>query len=136
MGRFRQMAENDGGESGIDISPLLDCVFILLIFFIVTTTFVEETGVEVEKPQVADSSKLEKNSIMFAITDKEQVVYGGKEISIARVHSIVKRILQKEDVPVIVQADANVKTGLTTRVIGEATRAGAKVSIATKNVKG
>ncbi len=44
MGRFRQLAADDSNETGIDISPLIDCVFILLIFFIVTTTFVEETG--------------------------------------------------------------------------------------------
>lgn len=44
MGRFRDMAGEDSSDAGIDISPLIDCVFILLIFFIVTTTFVEETG--------------------------------------------------------------------------------------------
>jgi len=41
MGRFRQLTADDSSETGIDISPLIDCVFILLIFFIVTTTFVE-----------------------------------------------------------------------------------------------
>ncbi len=40
MGRFRTSAEDEGSEAGIDLSPLIDCVFILLIFFIVTTTFV------------------------------------------------------------------------------------------------
>ena len=53
MGRFREATSDDSSESGIDISPLIDCVFILLIFFIVTTVFVEETGVEVDKPQAA-----------------------------------------------------------------------------------
>ncbi|MAW39433.1 MAG: biopolymer transporter ExbD, partial [Kiritimatiellaceae bacterium] len=52
MGRFRNRGEDDT-DAGVDISPLIDCVFILLIFFIVTTTFVEETGVEVDKPQAA-----------------------------------------------------------------------------------
>ncbi|MCA9296252.1 MAG: biopolymer transporter ExbD, partial [Phycisphaerales bacterium] len=41
MGRFRDLSADDGGETGIDMSPLIDCVFILLIFFIVTTVFVE-----------------------------------------------------------------------------------------------
>ncbi len=136
MGRFRQMAEEDSNERGIDISPLLDCVFILLIFFIVTTTFVEETGVEVNRPQAASASQLEKNSILIAVTDKGQVVYGGKEIGVSGVQPLVKRILQKEEIPVIIQADTNVKTGLTARVIGEAKLGGAtKVSIATKNAQ-
>jgi biopolymer transport protein ExbD len=70
MGRFREMTAEDNGDVGIDISPLIDCVFILLIFFIVTTTFVEETGVEVDKPQAASSVQLEKTSILLALTEK------------------------------------------------------------------
>jgi len=134
MGRFRQMANDDSEGSGIDISPLLDCVFILLIFFIVTTTFVEETGVEVDRPQARSSIRLEKNSVLIALTEKGQVVYGGREIGVTGVQPLVKRMLQKEDVPVIIQADASVKAGLLTRVVGEAKLGGApKVSIATKS---
>ena len=59
MGRFRDNTDS-GEETLIDMSLLIDCVFILLIFFIVTTTFVEETGVEVDKPQAASSVNLEK----------------------------------------------------------------------------
>ncbi|HKL21125.1 MAG TPA: biopolymer transporter ExbD, partial [Tichowtungia sp.] len=77
MGRFRSLANDQNEEPGVDMGPLMDCVFILLIFFIVTTTFVEETGVEVDKPQAASSVQLEKTSILLAITDKGQVVYGG-----------------------------------------------------------
>ena len=52
----------------INISPLIDMVFILLIFFIVTTVFVEETGVVVEKPEAASAMQLDKNSILIAVT--------------------------------------------------------------------
>ena len=48
--------------SEINVSPLIDMVFILLIFFIVTTVFVEETGVEVDKPQSASAVALEKTA--------------------------------------------------------------------------
>jgi biopolymer transport protein ExbD len=133
MSRFRNRNE-ESNDAGVDISPLIDCVFILLIFFIVTTTFVEETGVEVDKPQAASSIQLEKTSILLAITDKGEIVYGGREIGIAGVQPLVKRMMQKEEVPVIVQADQNVQSGLLVRVIDEAKLAGAvKVSIATKN---
>jgi biopolymer transport protein ExbD len=133
MSRFRASGNDEGESSGIDMSPLIDCVFILLIFFIVTTTFVEESGVEVDKPQAASSVNLEKTSVLIAITAKGAVVYGGQEIGIGGVQSIVKRMLEKEDVPVIVQADQAVSSGLMVRVIDEAKLGGAKkVSIATR----
>lgn len=131
MGRFRDSGSDDGGEAGIDMSPLIDCVFILLIFFIVTTVFVEETGVEVDKPQAASSAQLEKTSILIALTSKGEVVYGGREIGISGVQPLVKRMLQKENVPVIIQADAASQSGLLVRIIDEAKLAGAeKVSLA------
>jgi biopolymer transport protein ExbD len=122
----------DDEGSGIDMSPLIDCVFILLIFFIVATTFVEETGIEVDKPQAASSVQLEKTSILLAVTAGGTVVYGGRDIGIGGVQPLVKRMLQKEDVPVIVQADQGVPAGIFVRVIDEAKLAGAtKVSVAT-----
>ena len=136
MSRFRTHSEREE-ETGIDISPLIDCVFILLIFFIVTTTFVEETGVEVDKPQAASASNLEKTSILIALTDKGQVVYGGKEIGIGGVQPLVKRMIQREDVPVIIQADTVSHAGLLVRIIDEAKLAGAtKVSVASQASRG
>lgn len=133
MGRFRDASADNETETTIDMSPLIDCVFILLIFFIVTTTFVEETGVEVDKPQAATASQLEKTSILIALTNKGEIVYGGREIGIAGVQPLVKRMLQKEDVPVILQADTKAETGLLVRIIDECKLAGAvKVSLATK----
>jgi biopolymer transport protein ExbD len=136
MGRFRDAGQSDGGEGGIDISPMIDCVFILLIFFIVTTTFVEETGVEVDKPQAASAVQLEKTSILIAVTAGGEVVYGGREIGLGQVQALVRRMLQKEDVPVIIQADAAAPSGLLVRVIDEAKLGNAtRVSIATRNVR-
>lgn len=133
MGRFRDSSD-DEVETAIDMSPLIDCVFILLIFFIVTTVFVEETGVEVDKPQAAASTNLESNSILIAITEDGKVVYGKKEIRAAGVGSLVKRMLLADpETPVIVQADKGAKTGTLVQVVGEAKAAGAvKVSIATQ----
>ncbi|MFN6147421.1 MAG: ExbD/TolR family protein [Planctomycetota bacterium] len=132
MGRFRDSSSDDGADGGIDMSQMIDCFFILLIFFIVTTTFVEETGIEVDKPQAASSVRLEKTSILIALTANGAVVYGGREIGMSGVQPLVRRMLQKEDVPVIVQADAAAPSGLLVRVIDEAKLAGAvKVSVAT-----
>jgi len=137
MGRFHDLAAEESSEAGIDMSPLIDCVFILLIFFIVTTVFVEETGVEVDKPQAASASMLEKSSVLIALTSKGEVVYGGREIGISGVRSLVKRLIQKEDLPVIIQADQASESGLLIRIVDEAKLAGAtKVSVATRAAQG
>jgi len=127
MSRFREASDESEGEQGIDISPLIDIVFILLIFFIVATTFVEETGVDVDKPQAASARQLEKNSILIALTNEGNVVYGGREIGVSGVRPLVERMLRKEEVPVIIQADKDARTGQLVRIIDEAKRAGAKV---------
>ncbi|MEX2672284.1 MAG: biopolymer transporter ExbD [Phycisphaeraceae bacterium] len=135
MARFRNDNADEGDEGTIDMSPMIDCVFILLIFFIVTTTFVEETGVEVDKPQAASAVRLEKTSILIALTEKGEVVYGGREIGVSGVQPLVKRMLQKEDVPVIIQAATEAHTGLLVRILDEAKLAGAtKVSLASHQI--
>ena len=134
MKRRRVFSANRGGSEDINISPLIDMVFILLIFFIVTTVFVEETGVEVTKPQAASQIQLEKNSILIAITANNNVVYGGREIGVNGVRGIVKRLIQDDPrMPVIIQADENVPTRILVRVIDEAKLAGANsVNISTE----
>jgi len=125
--------DNRSGESEINVSPLIDIVFILLIFFIVTTVFVEETGVEVQKPRAASAQQLERHSILIAITAEGQIVYGGKNIGIRGVGDVVRRLLRKEDMPVIVQADRKAPIDLYAKVHDEATLAGAKqINLATQ----
>jgi len=130
MRNRRSLVESESLEE-INISPLIDMVFILLIFFIVTTVFVEESGVEVDKPQAVSASQLEKNSILIAVTSEGQVVYGGREVGIAGVRALVKRLTQKEQVPVIIQGDKNANYGLAIQVYDECKLADAeKVSFA------
>lgn len=123
--RARRSINEVEETSEINVSPLIDMVFILLIFFIVTTVFVEETGVEVDKPQSASAISLENNSILLAVTSNGRVVYGGREIGVAGVRPLVKRLIQVEDMPVIIQGDENVNYGLIFRVIDEAKSGGA-----------
>jgi biopolymer transport protein ExbD len=121
----------EGAE--INMSSMMDMVFILLIFFIVTTTFVEESGIEVDKPQAASASRLDKNSIIIALTPQGQVVYGGKEIGVGGVRPLVSRLCEREPMPVILQVDKNTPTGLTIRVMDEAKLGKAKnISLATE----
>ncbi len=129
MRRHRGMVEVEE-ISEINVSPLIDMVFILLIFFIVTTVFVEETGIDVNIPQAAAAVNLEKNSILLAVTSEGQVVYGGREIGIGGVRPLVKRMIQSDDLPVIIQGDVDAPYGLTVRVASEAKLGGAKVNFA------
>jgi biopolymer transport protein ExbD len=121
-------------QDDINMSPLIDVVFILLIFFIVTTVFVEETGVEVNKPQALSAKQLEKNSILLAITETGQVVYGGRVIGVEGVGSVVRRLSKKEALPVIIQVDKKVPADLLVQVIDQSKIAGAvSVNIATES---
>lgn len=130
--RFGEPASDDTSE--INISPLIDVVFILLIFFIVTTVFVEETGVEVNKPRAATQQDLEKNSILIGVTPGGQVFYGGREIGVAGVRSTVSRLLKQDTVPVIIQADRDTPTESTVQVLDEAKLGGAQqVFVSTVN---
>lgn len=124
-----------GRQEGADInmSPLIDMVFLLLIFFMVTTVFVQETGVEVQKPKAATASELERNSILLAVTREGKVVYSGKELDLNRVRGLVARLLGKRDLPVIIIADERSTTGRLVDVIDQCKLGGAtKVSIAAR----
>jgi biopolymer transport protein ExbD len=124
---------SDSVEKGVDVnmSPLIDCVFLLLIFFIVTTVFVEETGVEVNKPEAASAVDLEKNSVMLAIRADGSIVFGGQEVGLNSVRGVVARQLTSPDMPVILITDGAVPTSRLVDVMDECKRAGAKtVSVA------
>ena len=130
----RSLTSSVQQSEDINISPLIDMVFILLIFFIVTTVFVEETGVEVDKPEASSAISLESQSILIAITADNRVVYGGQEIGISGVRSVVRRLTRQEDSPVILQAEKAVSVDTVVRVIDEAKLGGAKaVSISTES---
>ncbi len=124
--RFQRFSDIDSEtKSEIDIAPLIDVVFILLIFFIVTTVFVEETGIEINKPRAATQQDLERNSILIGVTRNGEVFYGGSEIGVAGVRSTVARLLKQDPMPVIIQADRDTPTESTVSVLDEARQAGA-----------
>ena len=132
MARFRDNNAGDGGEEAIDISPLIDCVFILLIFFIVTTTFVQEVGFEVDKPEPSSQPQnQDTKAIVLKLDESGRVFCEGRSIGITGVQSEVKRVLQREEAPVIIQSANETPAGLLVRVMDEARLGGAmKISLA------
>jgi biopolymer transport protein ExbD len=132
MARRSILNEADAATE-INLSPMIDCIFILLIFFIVTTVFVDEPGIEVIKPDAVADVDLEKNSILVAISADNRVVYGGKEVGVAGVGARVKQLLNKEDLPVIIQADGRADHGVFSDVWSALKNAGArKISLSTR----
>lgn len=133
MRRYRH-GTTEPTTGSVDISPLIDVVFLLLIFFIVTTVFVKETGVEVSKPRAASSEDLQKRAILIAVTDEGRVWHGGREIGMDGVRAVVSAMLEEDpDLPVIVRADAAADTEDTVAAVDAAKLAGAaSVSLATE----
>lgn len=116
----------------IDLAPLLDVVFILLIFFIVTTAFVRETGVDVEKPTAISSEKLQKSVYLLAITSSGEVFYGGTNIGVDGTRATLMQLNRSNVRPLVIQADKTVPTELLVKVIDQAKLAGVeKINIAT-----
>lgn len=117
----------------INMGPLIDCVFLLLIFFILTTDFVENSGIPVDKPQAASTTPIKEESVVIAITADERIYYGGREIGMFGIRPTVQRVLQLADVAVIIQADKDASHGTFARAYGEARAAGAtKVHFSTR----
>jgi biopolymer transport protein ExbD len=129
--KTRKTFGGEGEVTEINISPLIDMVFILLIFFIVTTVFVEERGIGLNKPDAVSPQPIEKDMIVLRLTNSGQVFHEGRDIGLNGVRAQVRRMIQREQLPVIVRAQPNVPAGLMVRVIDEARVAGARdISIA------
>ena len=124
---MKRIALNSIGSRGIEInmSPLVDCVFLLLIFFIVTTVFVEETGVDIEKPRAATARDLQKQSVLIALLPDGRIVYAGREIDINSVRGIVAEQLRTQDAAVIIMADRDSRTGKLVTLMDECKLGGA-----------
>lgn len=119
-------------DMGIEMGPLMDIVFILLIFFVVTSSFTRETGVDVTKPQAQSASQLEKENLLIAITREGTIHMNERQVDLASLQDILKQSLAKTpDREAVVIADKGSETGVLVQVIDMCNLAGVKkVSIA------
>ena len=126
----RRNKERD--ESTIDITPMLDIVFIMLIFFIVTTSFVKETGVEVNRPNAATAVRDERGNILIAITANDEIWIDKRMIDLRSVRANVERLkAENPEGSVIIQADKASETGFLVETMDQVRLAGVQnVSIA------
>lgn len=121
-------------EDGIDITPMLDVVFIMLIFFIVTASFVKESGIEVNRPDASTSSAKPKASILIAINDLGEIWINKRKIDEGQVRANIERLhAENPQGTVVVQADEEARTKTLVAVMDAAREAGVSdVSLATE----
>ncbi len=119
-------------EPGLDLTPLMDIVFIMLIFFIVTTSFVKESGVEVNRPTANTAQRQERGNILIAITADGQVWIDKRRVDVRAVRANVERFkAENPEAAVVIQADRDSKNGLLVEVMDQVRLAGvSNISIA------
>ena len=119
-------------ERSIDLTPLMDIVFIMLIFFIVTTSFIKESGVDINRPSANTAERKERGNILIAITANDEVWIDKRQVDIRAVRANVERLkAENPEGSVVIQADKESKNGLLIQVMDQARLAGVtNVSIA------
>lgn len=131
MRRRRGVIEED---AGIDLTPMLDVVFIMLIFFIVTTSFVKESGIQVNRPSATTAEKKERANILIAISESGEVWIQKRRVDIRSVRANVERLhAESPEGTVVIQADKASKNGLLVQVMDQVRSAGVNsISLAAK----
>lgn len=130
FGRGRLGSNDTDQDPEPDLSPMIDCVFILLIFFIVTAVFVEEDGIVLNRPEdSASTSQLENTTVLFEVEGDSIVRFEGNPISVDGVKAIVEAKLQSdEDAPIVIQSNQDASHGLRVAVHDQARAGGAPIS--------
>ena len=117
MSAGRANAESSG-EGDIDLTPMLDVVFIMLIFFIVTSSFVKEPGVDILKAQAVTTNPCERGTIIFAVNAVGDVYYDKKQIPVDRAYRLAEAA--KKEAPkanFVIQADVDAPTSVLSKLL-------------------
>jgi biopolymer transport protein ExbD len=127
MALGRRLSDESNEAVRIDLSPMIDCVFILLIFFIVTTVFVEESGIEANRPDAGNSSSSDQKEIIeIEITSQGVVRFRGRDIGAQGVRGLVKQMkVNDPEIPVLISASEKAPHAVFAEVYGEARMGGA-----------
>ncbi len=110
----------------IELAPMIDCIFILLIFFIVTSVFVDDPGIEVERPNVSGSVVNNRNAVLIAISDQNRIIFDGQEIRVEEIAYRIKQVVYDPEIPLIIRADKACSHGVFAAVYSEAKKAGVR----------
>lgn len=125
MRRVRMLRHEEGDEANFDVGPLLDMVFILLIFFVVTTTFNKESAVKVKRPRAESAETVIERSVTVTVTKEGAFYIEGQAIDDAILEGVFEKMrLRRGDVRVVVVADDYSYTGKVVRVLDACAKAG------------
>jgi len=132
MRQIMNMVQQQEEESEINLTPMLDVVFIMLIFFIVTASFVKEAGIEVNRPDAPTAVKQENANILVAISANNEIYIDRRRIDPRSVRANIERLhAENPQGSVIIQADEDSNTKYLVEVMDAARQAGVfNVSIA------
>ncbi len=131
MRRFSQRQHKE--ETEINLTPMLDIVFIMLIFFIVTTSFVKEAGIEVNRPSAKSTQQKTKANILIAIRNNNEIWIDKQMVDIRSVRANIERLkATNAQNSIIIQSDSESKTGILVQVMDQIRLAGIfNISIST-----
>ena len=122
MRRKRARQEED---PDIDITPMLDIVFIMLIFFIVTATFVKESGIDVTRPDAETAIKQNRVAILIAIRDNNEIWINRRKVDLASVRANIEKLhAENPQGGAVIQADRQAETGVLVEIMDQVRLAG------------
>ncbi len=129
---MKMHTREEGGNAALNLTPLIDMVFILLIFFAVNSTFIKVPGVDVDQPSAHTTVTQQTSTILIAVTGSGEVWIDKKKVDPRRVRGVVERMfVETPDASVVVLSDQDSRTGVVVDVIDQARLAGAaRVAIA------
>lgn len=132
--RHSSMGQEDEGEE-INLTPMLDVVFIMLIFFIVTATFIKEAGIQVDRPDTVTAEFQEDASILIAISSTDEIWIDRKQREPRAVRGVIERLHSENPKgSIVIQADEESTNEMLVIVLEAAKAAGVKnVAIAADN---
>jgi len=130
----RPLRTPEGGDDDVNMTPLLDIVFIMLIFFIVTSTFIKEPGVQVTRPEAEIAEEQKLVSILVAVTENNEIWINKRQVELDGVRSAVERLRRENPRGgAVIQADAGSETRYMIEVLNQVRAAGVtQIAVATE----
>lgn len=136
--KLGMLADEQRETGGLDITPLIDIVFILLIFFVVTTTFVHDLGLDIERPAADSATEQPASLVRVGLSDRGEITIDGQPTSAWRIEAEIRdRVLQDADTSVLLVADKSVIADQLVAVMDACRKGGSKhVALAVEGARG
>ena len=133
--RQRVILGSQQDDAEVNMTPMLDIVFIMLIFFIVSTSFVRESGIDVDRPIAKTSETQTKTAVMIGLSADEEIWLDRKPIDIRMVRPSLERTNHEQtEISAVVQADKDSSTGELVKLLDQLRLAGVPYTVSTKSM--